>query len=133
MTDPMKTVAADPVPLIIPVRKPIEKCLRLHRLVERRIKYTHHQRIRHQFPAGLHAHQIRRIMERRKVVALRHGLGHLVCDHHGTRKLFPAMHKPVSNHINFPKILYHAFFRVRQRVQQRMNRLRMIFHRHRLF
>ena len=56
MADSVESVTAYFVLLVVPVRKAVEKGLRLHSLIKRRIKHTYHQSVRHQSAARFHPH-----------------------------------------------------------------------------
>ena len=88
------------MPFIVLVGKAVQKCLWLHGLVKCRIKYPHHQGVRHQFTAGLHPHQIGRIMQGRQVITLRHGMNDFFADDNRASELLPSVDQPVSHHVN---------------------------------
>ncbi len=128
MAGSVKTVSSHLVILIIVIRKTIKISLLRHCLVERRIKNSRHRGIGHQFLARADSYQVRRIVERRQIVAFLNRLNHLVRNQGGGSKVLSAVNQPVSYRAYLVKALYHAVFLVRKRAKHQPDCLCVVFH-----
>ncbi len=117
----MEAIPPDFIFLIIFIWQTVHICLIRHGLVKCRVEYRSHGRIRHQFPAGIDANQVCRIVQGRKVIARFYRRKHLTVDQRRLRKFFTTVHNTVSNGSNFAKTLYYTCFFICQRVQYQTN------------
>ena len=90
--------------------------------MESGIKNAYLRYMRHKFRTYADTDQVRRVVQRRKIVALFHRLDHLVCDHCRRRKFLSAVYHAVADSAYLVKALDGACLLINQRMKDHLDR-----------
>ena len=122
---PVEAVTSYFILIIVCIGQAVHIRLFRHGLVERCIEYTYHGGARHQLLTRVDSDQVRRVVQRCKVVAFFHCFFHFLCNDCGGCKFFSPMYHTVSNRSDLVQALNNAGVGICQGVDHKLDGLGM--------